>query len=154
MMGKFKRSMTLEIKASEYDVGRYVNSHLSLLPSFVGRNLALQEEINTGIINAVKGMLPTGCEAYDHADHDAMTRIHGQVQDQQQLATQVLSWITRAKRQLTMSELQHALAVEPDDEPELDQDCLPDIEDMISVCAGSVTVDEESNIIRLVHYTT
>ncbi len=29
----------------------------------------------------------------------------------------------------------------------------PDIEDMVSVCAGLVTVDEESDIIRLVHYT-
>jgi hypothetical protein len=27
-------------------------------------------------------------------------------------------------------------------------------EDMVSVCAGLVTVDEESNIIRLAHYTT
>lgn len=28
------------------------------------------------------------------------------------------------------------------------------MEDVISVCAGLVTVDEESNIIRFVHYTT
>jgi hypothetical protein len=31
---------------------------------------------------------------------------------------------------------------------------VPQIEDMVSVYAGLVTVDEESNIIRLVHYTT
>ena len=31
---------------------------------------------------------------------------------------------------------------------------IPDVEDMVSVCAGLVTVDQESNIIRLVHYTT
>jgi hypothetical protein len=43
--------------------------------------------------------------------------------------------------------------VERDDE-ELDCDNIPDIEDIISVCAGLVIVDEESNIIRLVHYTT
>jgi hypothetical protein len=51
-----------------------------------------------------------------------------------------------------MSELQHALAVEIG-EPELDEENLPQIEDMVSVCAGLVTVDEESSIIRLVHYT-
>jgi ankyrin repeat protein len=34
-----------------------------------------------------------------------------------------------------------------------DQDNLPEIDNMVSVCAGLVTVDEESNIIRLVHYT-
>jgi hypothetical protein len=44
------------------------------------------------------------------------------------------------------------LAVELKDE-ELDQDSIPDVEDIISVCAGLVTVDEESNIIQLVHYT-
>jgi hypothetical protein len=30
---------------------------------------------------------------------------------------------------------------------------LPEIEDMVFVCAGLVTVDEVSDIIRLVHYT-
>jgi hypothetical protein len=29
-----------------------------------------------------------------------------------------------------------------------------DVEDVISVCTGLVTIDEESGIIRLVHYTT
>src|SRR6185503_5211905 len=58
-----------------------------------------------------------------------------------------------AKRPLTTSELQHALAVEVG-EQELDIENLPQIEDMVSVCAGLVTVDKESSIIRLVHYTT
>jgi hypothetical protein len=82
-----------------------------------------------------------------------MERIEGQVGDQIELAKQVLSWITCAKRQLTTSELQHALAVEVD-EQELDEDDLLQIEDMVSVCAGLVTIDEHSGIIRLVHYTT
>lgn len=81
-----------------------------------------------------------------------MTRIEGQVKDQKELAKLVLSWITCAKRPLTTSELQHALAVDPGDS-ELGEDNLPQLEDMISVCAGLVTVDEESHIIRLVHYT-
>lgn len=33
------------------------------------------------------------------------------------------------------------------------RDNLPQIEDMVAVCAGLVVVDEESGIIRLVHYT-
>ena len=64
----------------------------------------------------------------------------------------LLSWIICSKRQLIITELQHALAVEVG-EPELSKENLPQIEDMVSVCAGLVTVDEESNIIRLVHYT-
>lgn len=64
-----------------------------------------------------------------------------------------MSWITCAKRPLTPSELQHALAVEVG-ESVLDNDNLPQIEDMVSVCAGLVTVDKGSDIIRLVHYMT
>lgn len=82
-----------------------------------------------------------------------MERIEGQVIDQVELAKQVLSWITCAKRPLITSELHHALAVEPSDS-ELGEDNLPQIEDMVSVCAGLVTIDEKSGIIRLVHYTT
>lgn len=37
---------------------------------------------------------------------------------------------------------------------ELDLDNIPDLKDILSVCAGLVTVNEESQIIRLVHYTT
>ena len=39
-------------------------------------------------------------------------------------------------------------------ETELDKDNIPEVEDMASVCAGLVVIDEDSNVIRLVHYTT
>ncbi len=65
----------------------------------------------------------------------------------------VLSWIVCAKRPLTTLELRHALAVE-DGDFELGEDNLHETEEVVSVCAGLVTVDEESDIIRLVHYTT
>lgn len=80
-------------------------------------------------------------------------RIEGQVVNQTELAKQVLSWITCAKRPMTTSELQHALAVEANRQ-ELDEDNLVQIEDIVSVCAGLVTVDKKIGIIRLVHYTT
>ncbi|PMD45783.1 hypothetical protein L207DRAFT_387885, partial [Hyaloscypha variabilis F] len=89
----------------------------------------------------------------DTAYKDAMERIEGQVIGQNELAKQVLSWITCVKRPLTTAELQHALAVEVGNK-ELDEENIPEIEDMVSVCAGLVTIDEESGVIRLVHYTT
>jgi hypothetical protein len=97
--------------------------------------------------------LPKGSDAYDDAYKEAMERIKCQITDLQELAYQVLSWIICAKRPLTTLELQHALAVEVG-EPQLDEQNLPGLEDMVSVCAGLVTIDEESDIIRLVHYTT
>jgi ankyrin repeat protein len=103
-------------------------------------------------IRAALKMLATRFDAYDFAYEDTMNRIEGQQGDEKELAKQVLSWITCAKRPLTTSELQHALAVEVG-ESELDIENLPQVEDIISVCAGLVTVDEERNV-RLVHYTT
>ena len=91
--------------------------------------------------------------AYDYAYQDAMERINGQLKGQEELAKQVLLWITFVERPLAIEELQHAIAVVVG-ESQLDELNISDIEDMISVCAGLVTVDEESRIIRLVHYTT
>lgn len=69
----------------------------------------------------------------------------------QEPAKQILSWITHAKTPLTTMELRHALAVEIG-ESKLDKENLPEIEDIVSVCAGLVTVDEKSDIIRVIHY--
>jgi hypothetical protein len=96
--------------------------------------------------------LSTGNDAYDDAYNDAMKRIEGQLDGDEKLAKQVLSWITCAKRPLTTSELEHALAELR--ELQFDEENLSPIEDMVSVCVGLVTVDEESAIIWLVHYTT
>src|SRR5206468_1050722 len=54
---------------------------------------------------------------------------------------------------VTSPELRHALAVELDTS-ELDEENIPETGDIVSVCAGLVTVDEESNIIRLIQRTT
>ncbi|KAL6897002.1 hypothetical protein GGI43DRAFT_104038 [Trichoderma evansii] len=89
----------------------------------------------------------------EKAYEQAMDRINSQMPVFQVLGRKVLAWITCARRKLTPSELQHALAVETGS-TELDRDNLPGIEDMVLACAGLVTVDKESNIIRLVHYTT
>ena len=93
--------------------------------------------------------LPKGSEALKEAYDEAIQRIKGQLPEEFELAKNVLSWITYAQRALTTEELSHALAVEAE-ESELDEDNIPDVADMVSVCAGLVTVDEESNIIRLV----
>lgn len=82
-----------------------------------------------------------------------MERIEGQLKDEVEVAKQVLSWIICARRPLTTFELEHALAVELG-ESQLDIDNLCRVEYMVSVCAGLVVVDDESKVIRLVHYDT
>lgn len=97
--------------------------------------------------------LPTRSEAYNKAYEDAMERVGSQIKGRKELATQVLSWITCAKRPMTVVELRHALAIE-ENSTVLDYDNRPELHDMISTCGGLVTVEEESNAIRLIHYTT
>jgi hypothetical protein len=53
---EFKGSVSLEIRASEEDVRRYLNRYISQLPSFVLSSPDLQEEIKTKILKAVDGM--------------------------------------------------------------------------------------------------
>lgn len=84
--------------------------------------------------------------------HEAMQRIYDQDRDDVQLAKRVLSWISYASRPISVVELQHALAVEPG-RSNLDEDAIPPEDFLISVCAGLVTIDQESRIIRLVHYS-
>ncbi|KAE8368005.1 hypothetical protein BDV27DRAFT_154483 [Aspergillus caelatus] len=89
----------------------------------------------------------------DYAYNQAMERIRGQAPEHQELANRVLSWITCATRSLRLSELQQGLGIEFN-APELDKDNMPDIGQAVSVCAGLVIVDEKSDAVRLVHYTT
>ncbi|KAL2841282.1 hypothetical protein BJY01DRAFT_236447 [Aspergillus pseudoustus] len=177
--GRFKESITLQIRATEEDVRSYLDGQIFRLPRFLTDSPSLQEETKTAIIQAVNGMfqlaqlhlaslvgttspkslraklqsLPTGSGAYDKAYDNAMARVEGQPREQVALAKEVLSWVTCAWRPLRTTELQHALAVELG-ETTLDGENLPQIEDMVSVCVGLVTVDQQSGIIRLAHYTT
>ncbi|KND91746.1 Ankyrin-3 [Tolypocladium ophioglossoides CBS 100239] len=116
----FKDSISLEIRAPEEDVRSYLQEQMPRFPAFVHRNPELQEEIKVGIVHSVHGMfllaqlhleslvgkrrvkalrtavakLPTGSGAYDRAYDDSMSRIEAQGTDQEELAKQVLSWIT------------------------------------------------------------
>jgi len=53
---KFKQDPSLEIRANEHDVWRYINGHISHLPSCVRNSPDLQQEIKTRIVKAVDGM--------------------------------------------------------------------------------------------------
>ncbi|KKP01775.1 hypothetical protein THAR02_06114 [Trichoderma harzianum] len=88
-----------------------------------------------------------------YAYEQAIERIRSQKEGIRSLAMRALAWATLAKRQITISELQHALATQ-DGMTTLSHDDLPDLTDITSACVGLLTVDEESHIIRLVHYTT
>lgn len=65
---------------------------------------------------------------------------------------QVLLWLHLAYRPLNITELQHALSVEPDD-TEFSEDNIPHHEILLKCCLGLVIIDRETETVRLVHYT-
>ncbi|CAG8922357.1 unnamed protein product [Penicillium salamii] len=171
----FEGCATLKVRASPDDVKRFLAGRVGVLPAFVQKRSDLQEEIITEISKSIDGMfllarlhldslrgkrspklirqalqtLPTGLDA---AYGEAMSRIENQYPDEVETAKDVLCWISCATRPLTPIELQHALAIE-DDQYFLDEENIPDVEYLVSVCAGLVTVDDQSGVVRLVHYT-
>jgi hypothetical protein len=114
---------------------------------------SLKDKINPKIIKNALSKLSKGSEALDIAYQDAIQRIDDQPEGHRDVAKEVISWIVHAKRRLTTEELREALAIEPGSKI-LDEENFTEIEDMVNSCAGLVTIDDESHIIRLVHYTT
>jgi ankyrin repeat protein len=85
----------------------------------------------------------------------ALERITHQPGYQADLARATLAWMAFAYRPLTPAELCHAIAMDlSDDQSDLSQDYIPKVGLLVSRCAGLVTVDEQANVVRPVHYTT
>lgn len=97
--------------------------------------------------------LATGEKAYDRAYEEAMERIMTQNNDDKILAMQVVSWVSHATRPLSTQELQYGLA-SSSLQNQIDETDMIHVDDMVSVCAGLVSVDRKTNIFRLVHATT
>jgi hypothetical protein len=111
--------------------------------------LVAKQRTPSAILLALE-QLPNGLvDTYD----GVMERISSQDEDDKTLALNVLNWITYAKRPLQSRELEHAVSVRPDG-LDIDFNGVIDADYLVGICAGIVTVDEESGIIRLVHYTT
>ncbi|KAJ7028112.1 ankyrin repeat domain-containing protein [Mycena alexandri] len=170
---------TVEIRANEDDVGRYVDAQIRRSPRLskhVQSRINLREEIHSAITSTVDGMfllaklhieslstkstvkgvreaLKTLPKTLNNSYDDAMKRIREQNEESRAIAHSTLTWVANAKRPLTVLEIQTALAVEPGTKS-LDEDNILDMEIILSVCAGLVIVDEQLLVVRLVHYTT
>lgn len=81
-----------------------------------------------------------------------MQRIRDQAEEDVNLANRIILWVLRAFRPMKLTELQQALAVAPG-ESELDESAIIDEDLLLSVCAGLVIVERESNNVCLVHYS-
>ncbi len=103
------------------------------------------------IKTAVKEM-PKGLQTLPQVYDGVMARVQDQTDYSRDQALTILTWLFFARATLSPLELQHALAIEPHTDV-FDEDNVSDIESLVSVCKGLVSVDQESEVVRLSHYT-
>ncbi|KAH0551181.1 hypothetical protein GP486_007489 [Trichoglossum hirsutum] len=130
----------------------YFNLNFRFLLAQLHMNTLMNQPTKGDIKQALQ-YLAKGIDGLDETYKQAMERIEDTGSRFRELAKHILAWIVHAKRPLSTTELQHALGVRPFTK-ELDRDYLPSVQVLQSVCAGLVTIDEQSGIVRLVHYTT
>ena len=114
---------------------------------------SLRDQTSIKSVRKALETLPEGVNGLDLAYNGALQRVESQRDGFRLLAKRLLGWVTYSERLMTVTEVQHALAIEPDT-PDLDEENLSDLGEILGFCAGLVIVDEETQVIRLVHYTT
>ncbi|KAJ7483657.1 hypothetical protein FB451DRAFT_1170245 [Mycena latifolia] len=176
---QFPNMRTIEIHATKEDIHKYLDTQIQnsvRLSKHVRTRPELQDEIQSKILGNVKGMfllaklhieslatkntIKAVREALQHLPKDlqhtydeAMERINHQTEEDRQMGMLALTWVSNAKRPLSVAELQEALAIEPDS-TFLDVDNLLDMDIILSACAGLMIVDDTVSVVRLIHYTT
>ncbi|KAF5001201.1 hypothetical protein FGRMN_1225 [Fusarium graminum] len=176
---RFQNNTTLEIRAKDEDLYKYIDQNISRLPGFVRHRDGIQDGVRDWILRSTDGMFliadlllnslmdkltpnaileslqerPRDTNAYEFAYSKALDRIEAQLPGYRLLAKQTILFIAFTKRPLTCRELQQALAARSGLSG-FDDDNLSALEDIVRSCVGLVTVDTHSDIIRLVHYTT
>lgn len=134
-----------------------VIAHLRIIHRFLLARLHFDSLTTKTTIKSMRLLLSNlrkGTDALSKAYEQALERIDGQVEDHRLLANRVLSWLTFAKEPLEVECMQQALAAVLDMTSVDDEEDLVDLELMLSVCAGLVIVDEQTQAVRLIHYTT
>jgi hypothetical protein len=91
-----------------------------------------------------------GSYSLDEAYNDTMRRLKSQHGGFDAESMVLLAFVTHASRDLTVLELEHALAIEVN-EPFFDRDNISDLEAVIDSCSGLVTIDPEERKVVLGH---
>ena len=168
----------LEVRATDSDMRCYINARIKehkRLLRLVGSDPQLADRLNETLCRKANGMflltrlqmdslvnqtsarhvfeaLQSLPEKLSETFGDAIGRIKSQSQEYWQLARHVISWIFYARRPLKIFELREILAVEPED-TKFDPSGLHERDLILEVCCGLVSIDEQDETIRLVHYS-
>ncbi|KAK7409054.1 hypothetical protein QQX98_008758 [Neonectria punicea] len=174
----WKGMKRLKIRAADQDVRMYFDDYMSQshdLRKHVRANHNLREEIITTISEKCQGMfllaryylellarqislrgvydaLGNLPEKLSGMYREIEQRIEKQDTAEADLAWKILRWLTYTLRPLTLVEISEALAVRLGS-TELDENARPYSDRIVSVCAGLVTIDQESTVVRFVHFS-
>ena len=100
------------------------------------------------LIDAVEDLPSSIYEQYK----ERLERIDQQESGHRVLARRILGWLTHARRPMKVQELRHALAVRQGDK-EINIQYLDMKNLLVPCCRGLVSIEKETQIIRLVHHT-
>ncbi|RMI99067.1 hypothetical protein BHE90_017296 [Fusarium euwallaceae] len=110
---------------------------------------SLQDEV---LLEDVRSKLKTLKHDLNDKYRDIIHRVGNQNPSRRTIAVNALIWITYASRPLMAKELQHALAVSPEDQ-QYKPGRMPRVDDIIAFCCGMVVLERSSDTFRLVHNT-
>ncbi|KAJ7125963.1 hypothetical protein C8R44DRAFT_617862, partial [Mycena epipterygia] len=165
---QFTDDPRIDVLAHEEDICSYIVQRIRTekrLKSLLNGDISLEQEIIAKVTEKAAGMfllvrlhmdslasknnrkalrdalatLPK--EIYRSYD-DAMSRIDSQGPDDSQLARKLFLWLAFAKEQLSLDELQYALAISPG-MVEMDLDAITSVEILTAVCAGLVIIEDD-----------
>ncbi|RSM02612.1 hypothetical protein CEP52_007866 [Fusarium oligoseptatum] len=160
IQGQFENTVTLEIHARQRDLEMYMADKLP--PDFENRSHVISKTVAAADgrfllpklylelfastpLSEILGLIaqaPTGPDGYDNVYSSAMDKIASQVPHIAHLAECCLSWLTFAKRPLSVPELQEALAISIDGSTGLSfEDSPADVASVVSSCGGLVRLD-------------
>ncbi|KAL8687157.1 MAG: hypothetical protein Q9218_006592, partial [Villophora microphyllina] len=168
----------LEIRANDEDIRTYIRDRIQSedrLARFSGDAADLEDHIITTVsskasgmfliarlqmdsiadrnsIKAVRKILGNLPKRLDDLYREALERISKQPEDDRRLAERTLLWVIYPYRPLGFGTIRHALAVEHG-ECRFDPENLSASDIILDVCAGLITLDPNSDVVRLVHYT-
>ncbi|KAL8729051.1 MAG: hypothetical protein Q9166_004968 [cf. Caloplaca sp. 2 TL-2023] len=171
----FQTTLQIEIKAHTADLRKYIDHQIELSDisddfADVFRNGVVDKVIRSAqemfllAVLHVQTILnePTVGEMEEAVDrlpqtlhatfNETIQRIKRQPEGRSRLALQCLMWISHVKRPLTFTELSDALAIRPG-LASVSPRYRPSRKTVLDSCHGLITIDEESQIIRLVHYS-
>ncbi|KAI5798412.1 hypothetical protein FPQ18DRAFT_121933 [Pyronema domesticum] len=173
--GYFQVSLgSITLSANADDIRRYVTRQLEMDDNYGDMDDSFKKEITDIIVDTADGMFLLSAlqiatvleKQVSRRDGRRLRQSHGastkrfrprlteitrQVPARSNQGMEILKWTLLAKRQLTITELRHALAAIDTTDDYLDSSDLPFEKSLTDCCYGLVILNKETTSIRLVH---